>query len=434
MDGPAPLPRGHRVAAAVADVGDVLAGVADVPLWSLTDNELPGLLETAGTVLARLQGLLVNLVGEIDSRGLADTLGASSTTALTRQALAVSPAAAAELTAAARAARHEMSATGRALAGGQISYPQAAAIVRAVQALPGEASPDIQRRAEAHLIGEAARFDPAELTRLGRHILEVVAPYTLDRLEADRLARDEQRAAQRREFTMIDDGHGLHWLRGRLSTEAAAMLRAALDPLAAPQPAADGVRDPRTPAQRRADALVELARRALIGDELPDHGGQRPQVVVTVPLRTLTEQLGHGTVDDGGILSATAARILACDCQLIPAVLGTAGQVLDLGRTQRLFTASLRRALNLRDQGCAFPGCDRPPAWCDGHHIVSWADGGQTSLANGVLLCGHHHAVVHRDHWTIHVATDGVPEFTPPAWIDPTATPRRNRRQKAPDP
>ncbi|MBA2416325.1 MAG: HNH endonuclease, partial [Geodermatophilaceae bacterium] len=114
--------------------------------------------------------------------------------------------------------------------------------------------------------------------------------------------------------------------------------------------------------------------------------------------------------------------------------LGTAGQVLDLGRTQRLFTASLRRALNLRDQGCAFPGCDRPPAWCDGHHIVSWADGGQTSLANGVLLCGHHHAVVHRDHWTIHVATDGVPEFTPPAWIDPIATPRRNRRQKAPDP
>ncbi|MDQ3465620.1 MAG: hypothetical protein M3500_13205, partial [Actinomycetota bacterium] len=98
VDGPAPLPRGHRVAAAVADVGDVLAGVADVPLWSLTDNELPGLLETAGTVLARLQGLLVNLVGEIDSRGLADTLGASSTTALTRQALAVSPAAAAELT------------------------------------------------------------------------------------------------------------------------------------------------------------------------------------------------------------------------------------------------------------------------------------------------------------------------------------------------
>lgn len=98
-----------------------------------------------------------------------------------------------------------------------------------------------------------------------------------------------------------------------------------------------------------------------------------------MPLRTLTELLGHASLDDGGILSATAARILACDCQLIPAVLGSAGQVLDLGRSQRLFSGSLRRALALRDGGCSFPGCDRPPAWCDGSHMRSWADGGVTS-------------------------------------------------------
>jgi len=109
-------------------------------------------------------------------------------------------------------------------------------------------------------------------------------------------------------------------------------------------------------------------------------------------------------------------------------VLGSAGQVLDLGRSQRLFTAALRRALALRDGGCAFPGCDRPPAWYDCHHIGFYADGGTTSLDNGVLLCGHHHGVVHRDGWTIHLATDGIPEFTPPHWIDPNRTPRRNHR------
>ncbi|MGI8528449.1 MAG: DUF222 domain-containing protein, partial [Geodermatophilaceae bacterium] len=407
LDDLTPLQLGHRVTTAVAEVGVVPAGVAEAPLWSLTDTELPELLAAAGTALARLQGLIVRLVGETDVRELASRLGCSSTAALARQRLAMTPAAAAELTTVARAARGDMARTGHALAAGRISYPQAAAIVRAVDALPEEAGPDVRRRAEAHLIGEADRFDAAELTRLGRHILEVVAPDTLERLEAEQLARAEQRATQRREFTMIDDGHGLHWLRGRLTTEAAAVLRAALDPLSAPMPAADGARDMRTPAQRRADALIELARRALTGDQLPDHGGQRPQVVVTVPLRTLTDQLGHATLDDGGILSATAARILACDCHLIPAVLGAAGQVLDLGRAQRLFTGSLRRALNLRDRGCAFPGCDRPAAWCHGHHIIAWADGGNTSLANAVLLCGHHHAVVHRDNWTIRLADDG---------------------------
>lgn len=428
------MPRGHRIAVAVAEVGALLAEVADAPLWSLADCELPDVLASAGTALARLQGQLVRLVGEIDSRELAPKLVGSGTAALVRLQLAVTPADAAQLTRVARAVRRDMSATGLALAAGQVSYPQAVAIVRAVGDLPDEAGPDERRRAEEYLIGEAARFDPAELARLGRHILEIVSPDTMERLEGERLAQDEQRAAVRREFTMVDDGHGLHWLRGRLDTEAAAVLSAALDPLSAPRPTAENGPDPRTPAQRRADALVELARRALIGDQLPDNGGQRPQVVVTVPLRTLTEQLGHATLDDAGILSPTAARILACDCQLIPAVLGSAGQVLDLGRSQRLFTGSLRRALALRDGGCSFPGCDRPPAWCDGHHIRSWADGGPTSLDNGVLLCGHHHTIVHRDGWTIRLAADGIPDFTPPGWIDPTASPRRNHRYKPPDP
>jgi len=103
---------------------------------------------------------------------------------------------------------------------------------------------------------------------------------------------------------------------------------------------------------------------------------------------------------------------------------------LDVGRTHRLFTAALRRALVLRDRGCAFPGCSRPPSWCDGHHIIHWADGGPTGLDNGVLLCGHHHRQIHADEhtdgWSIQAVPGGRPLFIPPAHVDPDRRPRRN--------
>ncbi|MFD0820970.1 HNH endonuclease signature motif containing protein, partial [Micromonospora zhanjiangensis] len=132
-------------------------------------------------------------------------------------------------------------------------------------------------------------------------------------------------------------------------------------------------------------------------------------------------------LDTGEAITAAAARRLACDAGIVPAVLAGAGQVLDLGRQRRLFSGPLRRALVLRDGGCAFPGCDRPPRWTDGHHIVHWADGGETSLANAVLLCRYHHRVVHRGEWQVRLGADGLPEFLPPAWLDQTRRPRRNR-------
>ena len=109
-------------------------------------------------------------------------------------------------------------------------------------------------------------------------------------------------------------------------------------------------------------------------------------------------------------------------------MLGTAGQVLDVGRGRRLFTGPPRRALVPRDNGCAFPCCDRPPRRCDGHHILSWVDGGSTSLDNAVLLCGHHHRLIHRGDWRIRIsAVDGLPEFIPPAYVDRRQRPMRNR-------
>ena len=96
------------------------------------------------------------------------------------------------------------------------------------------------------------------------------------------------------------------------------------------------------------------------------------------------------------------ARI-ACDAQLTALLLDEHGVVVDLGRTRRLFSPQQRRLLAVRDSGCRFPGCDRPPAHTDAHHVVSWLDGGPTDLANALLLCRHHHRHVHEGGWTLHI-------------------------------
>ncbi|NUR70997.1 MAG: DUF222 domain-containing protein, partial [Hamadaea sp.] len=184
--------------------------------------------------------------------------------------------------------------------------------------------------------------------------------------------------------------------------------------------------DLRSAGARRADALIELCERILHAGELPDNGGQKPHLTVTLPWEQLKAKVGAGLLDTGDLLTPETVRRLACDAVIIPAVLGGDGQVLDVGRARRLIDGPLRRALVLRDRGCAFPGCDRPPQWCDGHHVQAWADGGTTCLANSVLLCGFHHREIHHGHWQVRIRTDGFPEFLPPAFIDPFRRPVQN--------
>ena len=134
-----------------------------------------------------------------------------------------------------------------------------------------------------------------------------------------------------------------------------------------------------------------------------------------------------GWLDTGAAISAAEARRMACDAQIVPAVLGGPSQVLDLGRARRLFTGPIRRALILRDRGCSFPSCDRPARWSEGHHVTSWADGGTTTLTNACLVCRRHHRLLHDDSgWRVRLAADGHPEYLPPTTIDPQQRPRRN--------
>ncbi|MBA3311454.1 MAG: HNH endonuclease, partial [Nocardioidaceae bacterium] len=118
----------------------------------------------------------------------------------------------------------------------------------------------------------------------------------------------------------------------------------------------------------------------------------------------------------------------ACNAGLLPLMLGSDSAVLDLGLSRRLFDRYQRIALAVRDRGCVFPGCDRPPAWTEAHHITGWQDGGPTDMANGCLLCNFHHHLVHRGDWAVVMASDGVPEILPPARIDPDRQPRRHQR------
>ena len=203
-----------------------------------------------------------------------------------------------------------------------------------------------------------------------------------------------------------DDGMAEYRLR--LDPEGQAVLEAILGPLAAPQPSTVTGSDLRTSDQRRADALVEVCRRAAAA------GGSAPTtpkaaVVVTMDYQDLKEpDRGRDDADRGppgsGDGPADGLRRRASS----PPSSGTRSELLDLGRTCRLATPKLLQALCLRDRGCTFPGCSRPPGWCDAHHGVHWCDGGPTDLSNMALLCPRHHTIVHQKGYTATITTTEV--------------------------
>jgi len=172
--------------------------------------------------------------------------------------------------------------------------------------------------------------------------------------------------------------------------------------------------DDRTPAQRRVDALGEICRRFLDSGDRPSVAGERPHVTITVGAEAMAGRGGPGELDHAGPVSAETARHLACDASVMRVVVAGRSEPLDVGRRTPVVPPAVRRAVIVRDRHCRFPGCDRPQAWCDAHHVVHWADGGQTALPNLLLLCRRHHGMVHRtDGFRLHLR-DGRPVFRRP--------------------
>jgi hypothetical protein len=154
--------------------------------------------------------------------------------------------------------------------------------------------------------------------------------------------------------------------------------------------------DQRTPGQRRADALGDICQFYLDhNDDLVTSGGEKPHITVTVDYDTLKGQAERLPNIDGMPVTPETIRRITCDAGIIAMVLGSDSEPLDVGRKTRTIPAAIRRALEKRDGGCAWTGCGAPISWCDAHHIIHWADGGDTSLPNLTLLCRKHHTATH---------------------------------------
>jgi len=413
------LAHAAQVALAAVDAG--LDGLGVANLWSLPDADLLELRVAQERTLARLQAMILATTREIDGRGAAVATGAHSTAGWLRSRLRAHPGAAKAEVILAADLDGDLEATGARLAAGDITRDQAAAVSLAMGKLPRGVDAVTRADAETFLLDQARTFDPAALHNLGRHLI-----LRLDPDGGQALEREEARQYDRQAFTLVHHHDGSWSPHGLFAPEGGALFDVALSAVSAARPAADGTPDPRPAPLRRAEGLLELVRLALNAPDMPEHGGEPVTVVVTAPLSALRKDpdADAATFEDGSPMSPETAGRLACDAWLVAAVIATGPEVLDIGRLSRIVPRGIRRALMARDGGCAFPGCGRPARWCHAHHIRHWADGGPTALTNLVLLCGHHHRVIHHDGWDVWLDEHGRPVFRPPRWIDPDRHPR----------
>lgn len=422
-------------AAKLVEAAQLVDEAAETMWAARRGGELTATLEVVSALRAKLDGLELAVVGELDA-------GATGQAALKEAGWASVKDYCTHVTGGRKGAGPSAVRLARQLEQfppllevmqtGTLSRVKAQIVATAVDRLPC----DLQLRDKAlrFLMEQAQRLSADDLERAGTHVLEVVDPEGVDAELERSLDRAERAAHLNRDLGLAFDRLGGGKGRFHGSKEDVLLLKTVLMSLAAPQPAEPGScggdagctsseckagghcgRDPRDHGARMFDALIQLARQAQTTGELPDCHGGVPQVVVTMDYDDLKQRVGEASTIQGEDVDPESVRRWACDADLIPGVLGRDGTILDVGRAQRLVTAAIWVALVLRDQHCAFPGCRRPPVMCHAHHIVHWIDGGATSLDNMVLLCGTHHRIIHGTPWQVRLdATDRRPEFRPP--------------------
>ncbi len=343
------------------------------------------------------------------------------------------------------------------LARGHVNLEQAQVIATGLDKLPTDVPANLKTKAEEHLVAQAADHPPRELRILTRRVLDVVAPDLGEEEERIALEAEETEALKKTRLFTRSHGDGTtsviarvpDLVASRLLTHLHAYLNprrpdggCGLDTGLVPRPGStteghgsttegpdggcglDTGLVPRPGSTTGDHSVVEPASAAsgvetTTGDgeptpydvrlghafcsllehrdpgRLPIHGGDATSVVVTIDHDALRTGLGLATTSTGEVITAGEARRLACTAGILPAVLDGTSRVLDLGRTQRLFTPAQRKALAIRDRHCRTDGCDIPAAWCEAHHETPWSQGGTTDLDNALLLCSFHH---HRAH------------------------------------
>ena len=305
--------------------------------------------------------------------------------------------------------------TEAALAAGKVTADQADVIATGLAKLPETATPDQRSLAERTLLKDAERFKLPDLRRRTDRIVDVYqTKRETDAFENDLLKERERCARAKTQARLWNNHDGTYSGDFTIPELAGVQLKTFLD--AATAPRRDHLQAPDESMDRAHLAGIALAD--MIGhlpkDGLPSQGSASAIVMVTMDVDTLTDGLEAATLSDGTRISADQARKLACEADLIPAVLDGPSQVLDLGRQARYFTKNQRLAAGAVYGGCVFPDCDRPIQWTEMHHITPWSHGGTTNQDEAAPYCSRHHHVVHDHHWETRKDPDGTIWLRPP--------------------
>jgi hypothetical protein len=322
-----------------------------------------------------------------------------------------------------------LTAVGTGVTSGEVSVEKADVIRAGLGSPSAEVAADDLADAAAELVALAPSLPVEQLAAHARALR--------DELDAENV-RDRHRALRdKRYYHMALRPDGLTRVDGLFDPVSAEPMWAAYNAATSPrrggprftddaskERAKKLVEDDRTLGQIAADAFVDLIRIGMEAD--PDRllGAKRHAVRVLVTDRDLRERTGgafYENTPDAVPLETAEQHI--CDTGIVPIHFTDDGEALRLGTTKRLFTAKQRDALAARDGGCRFPDCDRPASWCEAHHRIPWKQGGPTDIDDGILLCRHHHMLIHDNHWTID--RDPVHGFVaiPPRSVDPHQRP-----------
>ncbi|WP_121253570.1 HNH endonuclease signature motif containing protein [Nocardioides ferulae] len=413
--------RTHPLQACATAITQALADVVDLdPTWLPVDTKADLLLDLhrAHEQLASLKARVVAASGD-----LAEDRGARSVAswlAVETRDEAASCAAEEKL---AKTLDRKYPTLAAAWATGGVNRNQVTVIARALDELPRRLGAEVIAAAEAELVRLAGFHNPRDLRILGRRILDVVAPDIADDEERKRLEDEERHARAKTRLVFKPLGDGRTRIVADIPDAVAAIFKTALHAHTSPRldhhrEVADGLPrlDPDTGERIPHDQLLGLAFCALVEhiptDKLPTQGRTPVKIVATIDHDKLRDDLGAAGLSTGDQISISQLRRLACEHSLLPAVLDGDGQVLDLGRSQRLFTGPQRIAMGLAHHQCQARGCTVPAAWCEARHKNPWVKGGTTDLADGALLCPWHHHRAHDDRYQQTWAPDGTVTFT----------------------
>jgi hypothetical protein len=417
------------VEAAIARLEAAVDEIIGLSLTSSTDADVLALWRRLETVSRRLTVADHVCITQAQLRHMDFANGAKNMVVFARHALRISPREARLRIQAAEAAGPRQGLTGEALppiyqkvasaqVAGEISAHHARVIVATIDALPDPIQAELGETLEAMLVDRAHHLDPDVLSSHAHDVAHA--------LDQDGRLKDVAYRQRRRDIALQVRPDGSGHMDAELTAEAVEHLRVVFDALAKPKPAADGTHDPRTPGQRRHDALLDGMKMIMRARLLPNAGGISASVILTFTAQewasgTGTARTGHGITVPAG----EAKQWISGDTQMIGVVLGTMKRVEAYSSVHRILTEAQRLAMHARDGGCAFLGCDAPTQECEAHHMIDYADGGPSSTGNGALMCSSNH----RDHKRmgyVGVMIDEVPHWIAPPWVDPTQTPQRN--------